>query len=87
MQDNQGVHINSGIPNRAFCLAALNIGGYAWQKAGRIWYETLNDSHIKPNSNFKTFAKLTVSNANRLYGSSSAEANAVDNAWETVGVL
>ncbi|WOD14610.1 M4 family metallopeptidase [Paraburkholderia kirstenboschensis] len=87
MQDNQGVHINSGIPNRAFCLGALNIGGYAWEKAGRIWYETLNDSHIKPNTNFKTFAKLTVSNANRLYGSSSAEANAVNNAWETVGVL
>lgn len=86
-QDNHGVHINSGIPNRAFCLAALDIGGYAWEKAGRIWYETLNDSHIKPNTNFKAFSKLTVSNANRLYGASSAEAKAVSKAWNTVGVL
>jgi Zn-dependent metalloprotease len=86
-QDNHGVHINSGIPNRAFCLAALDIGGYAWEKAGRIWYETLNDSHIKPGTNFKTFAQLTVSNANRLYGASSAEAKAVHKAWNTVGVL
>jgi hypothetical protein len=29
-QDNGGVHINSGIPNRAFYLAAKAIRGYAW---------------------------------------------------------
>ncbi|HSW88452.1 MAG TPA: M4 family metallopeptidase [Candidatus Saccharimonadales bacterium] len=39
--DNGGVHINSGIPNHAFALAAVAIGGYAWEKAGKIWYETL----------------------------------------------
>ena len=27
-QDNGGVHINSGIPNHAFYLAATAIGGY-----------------------------------------------------------
>ena len=43
MQDNGGVHINSGIPNKAFYLAATAIGGNAWEKAGRIWYETLRD--------------------------------------------
>jgi len=37
-EDNGGVHINSGIPNRAFCITAMEIGGYAWEKAGRIWY-------------------------------------------------
>ncbi|AQH03970.1 peptidase M4 (plasmid) [Burkholderia sp. KK1] len=86
-QDNHGVHINSGIPNRAFCLAALDLGGYAWEKAGRVWYETLNDSHIKPTASFKTFARLTVSNANRLFGAGSAESKAVSKAWDTVGVL
>lgn len=25
-----GVHTNSGIPNRAFYLAATNLGGYSW---------------------------------------------------------
>jgi Zn-dependent metalloprotease len=86
-QDSGGVHINSGIPNRAFCLAALEIGGQAWVKAGRIWYETLNDSHIKPSSTFKGFAQLTVSNANKLYGANSAESAAVTKAWKEVGVL
>ncbi len=33
--DNGGVHYNSGIPNRAFALAATTIGGPAWEKAGR----------------------------------------------------
>jgi Zn-dependent metalloprotease len=32
--DNGGVHTNSGIPNRAFVLAAKSIGGYAWEKVG-----------------------------------------------------
>ena len=36
--DNGGVHIFSGIPNHAFYLAAMELGGYAWEKAGRIWY-------------------------------------------------
>jgi Zn-dependent metalloprotease len=39
--DNGGVHINSRIPNRAFCQAATNIGGFAWTVTGRIWYRTL----------------------------------------------
>jgi Zn-dependent metalloprotease len=29
IQDNGGVHINSGIPNHAFYLAATEIGGFA----------------------------------------------------------
>ena len=36
-RDNGGVHINSGIVNHAFYLTALEIGGFAWEKAGRIW--------------------------------------------------
>ena len=32
--DNGGVHLNSGIPNRAFYLAATAIGGNAWEGAG-----------------------------------------------------
>ncbi|MBC7725085.1 MAG: M4 family metallopeptidase, partial [Burkholderiaceae bacterium] len=40
-EDNGGVHLNSGIPNRAFHLVATAIGGNAWEQAGRIWYDTL----------------------------------------------
>jgi len=41
VEDNGGVHINSGIPNRAFYEAAVRLGGYACEKAGLIWYKTL----------------------------------------------
>jgi Zn-dependent metalloprotease len=41
--DNGGVHTNSGIPNRAFVLAAKAIGGHSWEKTGKIWYVTLTE--------------------------------------------
>jgi Zn-dependent metalloprotease len=84
--DNGGVHLNSGIPNRAFYLAAYGLDGYAWEKAGRIWYETLRDSALRPNTGFKRFAKLTVSTAGRLYGQTSVEQEIVADAWATVGL-
>ncbi|GGY95678.1 M4 family metallopeptidase [Pseudoduganella plicata] len=87
VQDNGGVHINSGIPNRAFYLAAVAIGGHAWQDAGRIWYDTLLDAKLKPNATFKAFARLTQSNADRLFGAGSAQSKAVAQAWKDVGVL
>ena len=36
VDDNGGVHINSGIPNHAFYLLATNLGGRSWQTPGRI---------------------------------------------------
>jgi Zn-dependent metalloprotease len=86
-EDNGGVHINSGIPNRAFYLAAAQIGGYAWEKAGRIWYETIRDPNIRTKTGFATFARRTVANAARLYGDTSPERNACYNAWREVGIL
>lgn len=56
--DNGGVHINSGIPNRAFYLAATAIGGNAWEKAGRIWYGTLTD-RLGRRSSFERRATAT----------------------------
>ena len=35
------MHINSGIPNHAFYLAATALGGNAWERAGQIWYDVL----------------------------------------------
>ncbi len=85
--DNGGVHINSGIPNHAFYLAATKIGGYAWEKAGHIWYDTLRDPKLRPNATFLRFAKLTVDNASRLYGGAkSKERAAVVAAWAEVGI-
>jgi Zn-dependent metalloprotease len=85
-QDNGGVHINSGIPNRAFYLAATAIGGYAWEKAGRIWYETLRDIRLTSEPKFEQFAQLTIAVAGQLYGAGSTEQKAVGDAWAQVGV-
>jgi Zn-dependent metalloprotease len=85
-KDNGGVHINSGIPNRAFYLAATALGGYAWEKAGRIWYTTMLDSQIRPNTGFIRFAKRSVVNAGTLYGIGSTEQQAVIDAWKQVGI-
>lgn len=83
--DNGGVHINSGIPNRAFVLACINLGAAnSWEKAGPIWYATLTKG-IRPTASFADAAKATVSAANELFGAT--DAKAVQAAWQEVGVL
>jgi Zn-dependent metalloprotease len=84
-QDNGGVHINSGIPNRAFYLVATGFGGYAWDKAGRIWYATLRDQALRPSATFADFAHVTIANAGTLFGSEGTKV--VTEAWRTVGVI
>lgn len=84
-EDAGGVHINSGIPNRAFYLAASAIGGHAWEKAGRVWYNALNHG-LRPTSDFGKCAAWTSHEAARLFGGTSREAKAVARAWKTVGV-
>lgn len=84
--DNGGVHDNSGIPNRAFYLTATAIGGFAWENAGRIWYETVTSGQLAENRTFREFADATANTAKRLYNSGS-ELTAVEDAWRAVGVL
>lgn len=84
--DNGGVHINSGIPNHAFYLAATAIGGNAWETAGKIWYNTLTQK-LTSGANFADCAKATQVAAQELFGPTSKEASAVENAWKTVGVV
>jgi Zn-dependent metalloprotease len=86
-EDNGGVHINSGIPNYAFYLSATAMGGYAWEKAGRIWYDTLLDTRVPARIGFRGFARLTAQNAARIYGFTSDECRAVREAWAQVGVV
>lgn len=83
--DSRGVHINSGIPNKAFYLTAKEIGGYSWEKAGKIWYITLRD-RLRENSDFHELADLTFEVASRLYPNNGTERNAVRNAWDQVGI-
>lgn len=84
-EDNGGVHINSGIPNKAFYLVATQIGGNAWDDAGHIWYEALT-SRLKENSQFQDCADATFGVAGELFGSGSTQQQAVKEAWDEVGI-
>ncbi|GAB3441489.1 hypothetical protein GCM10027517_17580 [Phycicoccus ginsengisoli] len=85
--DNGGVHLNSGIPNHAFYLAATAIGGNAWEGAGQVWYDVLTGGTLAADCDFATFAGLTVAAARARYAADSPEAAAVRDAWVQVGVL
>lgn len=82
--DNGGVHINSGIPNHAFYLVAMELGGKSWEKAGSIWYKTLRA--VSHDSNFQEAAKTTYIIAGGDFGNNSIEQQAVKNAWDAVGI-
>ncbi|MBD8868357.1 M4 family metallopeptidase [Nocardioides donggukensis] len=75
--DNGGVHLNSGIPNRAFHLAATGIGGTSAHGAGAIWWQALGT--VRPSADFATFAAATVAAAGEHAGT-------VEEAWREVGV-
>ncbi|KAJ6029824.1 hypothetical protein N7499_012237 [Penicillium canescens] len=79
-EDSGGVHINSGIPNRVFFLAATNIGGYAWEGAGPIWYRALSSGKLPTDgkATFKQFADLTIESAGE-------HVDKVREAWTAVG--
>ena len=83
--DDGGVHLNSGIPNRAFFLVADALGGHAWEKAGKIWYVALRD-RLRRDSTFVEAARLTLAVTGSLFGTGRAEAKAVRAAWGAVGI-
>jgi len=83
--DNGGVHTNSGIPNHAFYLAAVALGGNAWEQAGHVWYETVTGGALHADATFAQFAQLTVATADRLYGATARKA--VADAWVGVGLV
>ena len=84
--DNGGVHLNSGIPNRAFYLAAAELGGNAWERAGQIWYDTITGPQLTARADFEAFARATVAAAVARYGARSDEVLAVQLGWDGVGV-
>jgi hypothetical protein len=77
--DDGGVHLNSGIPNRAFHLAATAIGGNAAEGAGRIWYDALTGGAITSTTDFAGFADAVIAAAGE-------HTDAVADAWQQVGV-
>jgi Zn-dependent metalloprotease len=91
--DNGGVHINSGIANKAFYLLAVggthhrggSMTGIGSAAAARIWYRALT-SYMTSSTNFKGARTATLNAAAALYGSGGTNYNAVANAWALCGV-
>jgi Zn-dependent metalloprotease len=84
--DGMDPHDSSGIPNLAFCKAAMAIGGRSWEKTGKIWYQALTGFAPNPNMKMKVFANRTRSLAGTLFPDDPAVKTAVDQAWKAVGL-
>jgi Zn-dependent metalloprotease len=80
--DYGGVHINSGIPNHAFYLAAMKLGGQAWSTVGPIWYEALT-TRLNQTSSFNDLRNETIDLAK---AANAATHTAVKAAWKAVGL-
>ncbi len=76
-----GVHINSGIPNKAAYNTINSIGK---AKAEKIYYRALT-VYLTPNSQFSDARQALIQSAQDLYDSSTA--NSVATAWDSVGVF
>lgn len=83
-KDHGGVHVYSGIPNKAFYLASIAFGGYSWEKAGRIWWRTVSTHRIPPRCTFGQFALATIEVSEQELDEDAAEK--VRKAWFDVGV-
>ena len=81
--DNGGVHVNSGIPNRAAFLLAEAIGR---PKAGRIYYHILEAGYLTPRSQFVDCRLAAERAARDLFGDGSPEVEAVRSAYDAVGI-
>jgi Zn-dependent metalloprotease len=85
LEDNGGIHINSGIPNHAFFLACTELERESWLTVGPVWFETLK-KRLRPDAQFEDFAAATVDEAGLQYGVFSDEQLAIADAWTEVGL-
>ncbi len=97
-EDNEGVHINSGIANQAYYLAieggVNRTSGVSVQGVGRgnreqmerVFYRAFTQM-MPANSTFATARAATIQAARDLLGANSAAERAVTEAWTAVGVM
>ncbi|WP_421383022.1 M4 family metallopeptidase [Bacillus salacetis] len=90
--DNGGVHINSGIGNKAAYLLSqggthygVKVTGIGTDKVGKIYYRALTQ-YLTPSSTFSQLRSAAVQSATDLYGAGSAEVGSVNAAFDAVGV-
>lgn len=80
-EDEGGVHLNSGIPNKAFATACKAMGGFSWEKIGAIWYQT--NLTVNAYCRFQQWAATTANLAQRF---GPAAVNVIRMAWSDVGI-
>jgi len=80
-QDNGGVHINSGIPNRAFQLFATSVGK---DIAEQVYYHALTN-YLTQQSQFTDCRASVIQSSIDLYDNNVASAAA--NAFDDVGIV
>jgi Zn-dependent metalloprotease len=78
-------HTSSGLPNKAFYLICKEVGGYSWEKIGKLWNIALKDG-LYHDSKFQDLANITFALAGQLYGQDKDIQKAVRNGWEEVDV-
>ncbi|MEI5907406.1 M4 family metallopeptidase [Bacillus spongiae] len=90
--DNGGVHINSGIINKAAYLLSeggshygVTVRGIGQDKLGDIFYRSLTQ-YLTPSSSFSHLRATAVQSATDLYGAGSAEVTSVNQAFDAVGI-
>ena len=92
--DSGGVHINSGIANHVFYLAAaggthhlsgVTVSGIGPTDAGAIWYRALT-VYMTSGTNFAGARTATLNAAADLFGTSSQQYISVRTAWCAAGV-
>lgn len=78
--DNGGVHVNSGIPNKAFYLFASQVGK---DIAEQVFYDAL-DNYL---TRFSQFIDLRLSVLQAAQSQGQAVVNAAANAFDQVGII
>jgi bacillolysin len=97
LQDNGGVHINSGIVNNAYYLAieggtnrtsglsVTGVGAANREQIEKVFYRAFT-AMLPATSDFPTARAATIQAARDVYGAGSAAERAMTEAWSAVGV-
>ncbi|MRD49513.1 M4 family metallopeptidase [Caenimonas koreensis] len=78
-------HKASGIPNHAFYVAAMALGGKSWETLGQTWLKGFDK--LRARSTFLDAAHATVDVAAALHGKGSKAHDAVKAGWKAVNVM
>ncbi|GEM_PF-3817910 len=85
-QDQGGVHINCGIPNRASFLLAEGPNGISRDNAEKIVYRA-QTVYLTQRAQFIDYRRAVISAATDLFGENSNEVQTAKNAFDSVGIV